>query len=181
MQAINRLSFFKKTTSEITNDSKKSSNYIIIKSVPIFHWSVITAYVSECMGEELLQSISQKETPNSPWYPGALPWSLKKFKTNLEKVSAIKLPEGSNYVSISSFLKESKKNLKKKKLKLSKLYLWVELMKMLLGALYIRKLCGEIIGEESWCVPYHLYAYNNTVHLKPYLKSLQCQSIMQNY
>lgn len=49
MYAFNRLSSFKKTTllekMEITNDSKKPSSYIIIKSLPVFQQSVITAYV----------------------------------------------------------------------------------------------------------------------------------------
>lgn len=111
MQAINRLSSFKGTTllekMEITNDSKKSSSYIIIKSVAVFHWSINTTQIYECTREELSQSIRQKETPNSPWYSGTLPLSSKTFQTNLEKVSAIELHEGPNYVSISSPLKEN--------------------------------------------------------------------------
>lgn len=40
------------------------------------------------------------------WYTAII---FRNIKTNLEKVSAIELPESPNYVSISSFLKENKK------------------------------------------------------------------------
>lgn len=107
---------------EITNHCKKSSSYIIIKSVPIFHRSTITAYLYECMGKELLQSISQKETPNFPRYPGIMLLSLETLKQTWKKSvlqNCLKAP------IISNFLKENKKL--EKKFNLSKVFVWVEL------------------------------------------------------